>query len=78
MPKTREQLEEWGAYWPISWRPPGPDVQQHTEPSAAEVAAMRQHMRRAWELALGSAERGGVANACLIVEPGTGLYLAAL
>ena len=33
---------------------------------------MRAHMRRAWELAQANAARGGVENACLIVDPCTG------
>lgn len=71
-PLTREQLEEWSRHWPLGWRPPdvrAPEHQHLAELPPAEVAAMQRHMAAAWRLAEENGAAGGVANACLIVDP---------
>lgn len=69
-PGTLEQRQEWSQHWPINWRPPDVNRQPHlAELAPAEVAAMQQHMGTAWQLAERAGGSGGVANACLIVDP---------
>lgn len=69
-PLTREQLLEWGQHWPLSWRPPDASTLPHLAMLAAEeVGAMRRHMAAAWRLAEHNGAEGGVANACLLVDP---------
>ena len=72
-PRTREQAQDWGKHWPLSWRPSDPTTHpQNSELPPQEVAAMKRLMQRAWELARESGERGGVQNACVIVDPRSG------
>ena len=69
-PITREQLVDWGAHWPLTWRSPDASALPHlAELSAEEVAAMQRHMAAAWQLAAANGAAGGIANACLIVDP---------
>lgn len=76
-PATREQLDEWSQHWPLNWRPPDPAaVAAAAPPPPAEAAAMRHHMAAAWQLARHNADAGGVANACLIVDPQRGTVVA--
>ncbi len=70
---TREENSAWAQVWPIQFREPEPAVRRELTPlPASEVGAMARHMGRAWQLARGSAARGQVANACIIVDPVTG------
>lgn len=69
-PITREQLVEWGKHWPMTWRCPDASNLPHLiDLSDAEVASMQRHMAAAWQLAAGNGAAGGVANACVIVDP---------
>ena len=45
-PTTREELDEWGAFWPITWRPPDPHVPAVPPPDSASASrsAMELHM----------------------------------
>lgn len=67
---TREQFVEWGKHWPMTWRCPDASALPHlVELSPAEVAAMQCHIAAAWQLAAANGAAGGIANACVIVDP---------
>lgn len=69
-PATREQLEEWAQHWPLSWRPYYASNAPHLAAlSPQEVGAMHRHMAAAWRLAQHNGAEGGLANACLLVDP---------
>ena len=65
MPCSLEQAEEWSHYWPLSYKRPHPGLTIPPE----DVPVMHRHMTRALQLASTNRERGGVFNACIIVNP---------
>jgi tRNA-specific adenosine deaminase 3 len=63
-------MQEWSQHWPLHWRPPDPAALAAMQPPPPkEAAAMQRHMAAVWQLATENAAAGGVANACLIVDP---------
>lgn len=77
-PQTREQLAEWSTHWPLYWRPPDAATAPHLrEMPAEEAESMRRHMAAAWRLAQRAGAAGGVANACILVDPGRDAVVAA-
>lgn len=69
-PLTRDQMLDWSKHWPVNWRAPDPAALAAMQPPPpSEAAAMRRHMAAVWRLAAENASAGGVANACLIVDP---------
>lgn len=69
-PKTREQAKTWGQHWPLSWRPTDPSTHpQNSQLSSAEIAIMKKHMQRAFDLV--QLRPGGPSNASVIVDPKT-------
>ena len=77
-PLTRQQLDEWSAHWPLNWRAPDAASVPHlSQPPPADAETMRRHMAAAWQLAAEAGAAGGVANACLIVDPEGDVVVAA-
>ena len=86
-PTTREELDEWGAFWPITWRPPDPHVPALPPPDSASASrsGMEQHMSTCLDMLCSCSAQDSPAagtsgchgaqccrNAAVIVDASTG------